>query len=165
MNNSNNPLNIDDVTYISLTIPILIFFTYVPWLLQVIFTLSYKKTWNNVQPAVLHSIIKDEAKGGNEYAQRIVRCRSCHRNCFEDLIIWIFTVIFVYIFGVGRTYMLILTSFHFGARILYIFAYIFIARAGLSIIRSVLFWFGFISMAFIYWEVIVSYHIDWNYTT
>ena len=163
MNNSDHPMTIDDVTYISLTIPILIILAFVPYFFQVLFTYMYKKTWNNVNPTVLFSIIKDEAKGGNEYAQRIVRCRACHRNCWEDLIVWNITVTIAYIFGVNRTFMLILTSFHLGARVLYIPAYCFIGHKWVSIVRNLLFWFALISALVILFYVIIDYHEDWPY--
>ena len=160
MNIPDNSLTINDVTYIALTIPILIMLAFVPYFLQVLFTYSYKKTWNNVNPTVLHSIIKDEAKGGNEYAQRIVRCRACHRNCWESLIVYSIAIVFVFLFFQNRTAILILVSFHFVARVLYIPAYIFIGQKYASLIRSVLFWFALLSALTLLFYVIIEHHVE-----
>ena len=162
MNDSDNRLTINDVTYIALTVPILIMLAFVPYFLQVLFTYSYKKTWNNVNPTVLHSIIKDEAKGGNEYAQRIVRCRACHRNCWESLIVYTIAIAFVFLFSHNRTAVLILVSLFFIARILYIPAYIFIGQKYASLVRTMLFWLALLSALTLLFYVIINNHVQYN---
>lgn len=156
---SAHPLLLDDITYISLTIPILFFFAYVPYWIQGLLTMRYRKTFDNANPQLFFSMIKDEAKKGDKDAETIVRCRSCHKNCLEDMIIWTIAVVIAYLFQVNRTLMLILTSFHLGGRIVYIPLYIFISNKKASILRSLVWMFAWVSQMLILFISIIRYHV------
>lgn len=153
------PLRLKDVTYISLTIPILFFFAYIPHWVQVILTLRYRKAYDNSNPRLFHSLIKDEAKKGDKQAETIVRCRACHKNALEDMIIWTIAVVIAYLFDINRILMLILTSIHLAARILYIPVYMFIANRGASIFRSLLWYVGWIAQMLILFIAVIRYHV------